>query len=62
MFKEKHRHIIIFTMTWGTFEYLRISFGLINVAVAFQRDVGCSQSDCKMILNFKWLKPLRVRV
>jgi hypothetical protein len=35
--KEENRHKTIFTTPWGTFEYLRMSFGLSNVGATFQR-------------------------
>jgi hypothetical protein len=35
--KEEDRHKTTFTTPWGTFEYLRMSFGLSNVGATFQR-------------------------
>jgi hypothetical protein len=35
--KEEDRHKTTFTTLWGTFEYLRMSFGLSNVGATFQR-------------------------
>jgi hypothetical protein len=35
--KEEDRHKTTFTTPWGTFEYLRMPFGLSNVGATFQR-------------------------
>jgi hypothetical protein len=35
--KEEDRHKTNFTTPWGTFEYLRMPFGLSNVGATFQR-------------------------
>ena len=37
MVKKEDRHKITFTSPWGTFEYLRMPFGLLNVGATFQR-------------------------
>jgi hypothetical protein len=36
-FKEEDRHKTTFTTPWGTFEYLKMPFGLSNVGATFQR-------------------------
>ena len=37
MVKKEDRHKTTFTTPWGTFEYLRMPFGLTNVGATFQR-------------------------
>ena len=37
MVKKEDRHETTFITPWGTFEYLRMPFGLINVEATFQR-------------------------
>ena len=34
---KEDRHKTIFTTPWGTFEYLRMPFGFLNVGATFQR-------------------------
>ena len=35
--QEEDRHKTTFTTPWGTFEYLRMPFGLLNVVASFRR-------------------------
>jgi len=35
--KKEDRHKTTFTTPWGTFKYIRMSFGLTNVGATFQR-------------------------
>ena len=35
--KKQNQHNPNFTSPWGTFEYLRMPFGLLNVGATFQR-------------------------
>ena len=35
--KKEDRYKTNFTLPWGTFEYLRMPFGLLNVGATFQR-------------------------
>ena len=37
--QKEDRHKTTFTSPWGTFEYLRMPFGLLNVGATFQRAV-----------------------
>jgi hypothetical protein len=37
--KEEDRHKTTFTTPWGTFEYIRMPFGLPNVGATFQRAI-----------------------
>ena len=42
MVKKEDRHKTTFITPWGTFEYLRIHFGLTNVGAIFQRAIDFS--------------------
>jgi hypothetical protein len=42
---EYDRHKTAFTTPWGTFEYLRMSFGLINAGATFQRAMDYAFRD-----------------
>ena len=37
--KKEDRHKTTFTTPWGTFEYIRMSFGLTNIGATFQRAI-----------------------
>jgi len=39
MVKKEDRHKTTFTAPWGTFEYLRMPFGLTNPGETFQRAI-----------------------
>ena len=43
--KKEDQHKTTFTSPWGTFEYLRMPFGLLNAGATFQRAMDYAFND-----------------
>jgi hypothetical protein len=49
--KDEYQHKTYFTTPWGTFEYLRMSFGLLNVRYTFQMAMGLDWKKHRNLLG-----------
>jgi hypothetical protein len=45
---DKDRKKMAFTTPWGTYEYIRMPFGLLNVGATFQRAMDYAFRDLMM--------------